>query len=126
MGVDFDRFTRIAQHYALLQQYLNECGIKFPLMQALRKRPEGRNIITIMDVKYDSYSLHVEFPKDVLQIAYTGVQFQFMPGRWFTPGLIVVNVEMMHDRGELEERANCTEAPLPYLDQANFRWIEPQ
>lgn len=110
MGVNFERFTHIAHNVALLQQYLQEGGVKFPLMQALQQRRDGYNIVTIMDVKYSSYSLNMEFPEDILEVNYTGVSFQFFANRWTEVGDATVKVQIVgRATCALETRARCTE-----------------
>lgn len=110
MPTSFEQLHLFNEALQQLECYIREEGIKMPLMVLIGDTPEGINAHTVMDVKYESYSIHVDFPNPILEIRYTGVQHTIVGDRFHEVGAKHVKLELGRGR-VLFERVKVSELP---------------
>jgi len=115
---DYHEFNDFTKSMRLLDMYLSDNGVKLPLLMVLEKKENCMIDPTVMDVSYESYSIHVQFPSRVLEIAYTGVKHSF--NGIFNPRVVIGDMRIQLRVGSkgriLREQVVCSEAFQPHID----------
>ena len=114
----FYEFTNASRH---LQDYFSVFGIKTPLLSVLETQNDCKGQQQIMDVQYETYSIHVNYPNPILEVQYSGVHYDFGDGR-VDVGTMWVRLELGSVGRILMERIICTEVhKVEYLQKIDER-----
>lgn len=115
---DYHEFKDFTKSMQLLEMYLSDNGVKWPLLMVLEKKEDCMAEPTIMDVSYESYSIHVNYPYRVLELAYTGVKHSF--NGIFNPRVVIGDLRIQLRVGKsgriLREQVVCTEVVQARID----------
>ena len=115
---DYHEFNDFAKSMRLLDMYLSDNGIKLPLLTVLEKKENCRTDPTVMDVSYQSYSIHVNYPHRVLEIAFVGVKHSFngIFNPWTIVGDMRIQLRVGLNGRILREQVVCTEVLQQRID----------
>lgn len=116
---DYHEFNDFAKSMRLLDMYLSDNGIKLPLLTVLEKKENCMTDPTVMDVSYESYSIHVQFPSRVLEIAFVGVKHSFngIYNPWTVVGDLRIQLRVGSKGRILREQVVCSEAFRAHVDE---------
>lgn len=116
---DYHEFKAFTTAMQKLEMYLSDNGVKWPLLMVLEKREDCMTDPSVMDVSYESYSVHVNYPSQVLQITFTGVKHSF--NGIFAPRTVIGDMRIQLQVGTkgriLREQVVCSEVVVqPSID----------
>lgn len=111
MSTNYHEFNTFAQAMRLLDQYIQDGGVKLPLLTILEQREGCVGKQSELDVSYESYSIVANYPSVILEIHYTGVKHCF--NGIFDPWTRVGDIRMQLMVGQkgriLREKVICVE-----------------
>lgn len=116
---NYNEFNAFAAAMRQLDMYIQDNGVKLPLLTVLEKQEGREGQQSFMDVSYESYSIQANYPSVILDIRFTGVKHSF--NGIFSPRTHVGNMHIQLMVGTvgriLKEKVICVAVDVGYLQQ---------